>query len=85
MRSKHRPQRTCVVCREKREKRQLTRLVIVDDKLQVDRSGKANGRGAYLCGKPACWSAAGRSLLSRALRRELHEDDCALLRQMTPS
>lgn len=85
MRSKYRPQRTCVVCREKREKRQLTRLVMVSDRLQVDPSGKLNGRGAYLCEKPACWKEAGRAILSRALRRELHEDDCALLRQMTPS
>lgn len=85
MRSKHRPQRTCVVCREKREKRQLTRLVMVSDRLQVDPSGKLNGRGAYLCEKPACWNEAGRAILSRALRCDLHEDDCALLRQMTPS
>ncbi len=85
MRSKYRPQRTCVVCREKREKRQLTRLVMVNGRLQVDPSGKLNGRGAYLCEKPACWKEAGRATLSRALRYELHEDDCALLRQMTPS
>lgn len=85
MRSKHRPQRTCVVCREKREKRQLTRLVMAGDRLQVDPSGKLNGRGAYLCEKPTCWKEAGRAVLSRALRSELHEDDCALLRQMMPS
>ncbi len=85
MRSKHRPQRTCVVCRDKRDKRQLTRLVVVDDRLQVDPSGKQKGRGAYLCDKPACWNGAGLAALSRALRRDLHEDNCALLRQMTPS
>ncbi|MYA93308.1 MAG: DUF448 domain-containing protein, partial [Chloroflexi bacterium] len=66
MRSKHRPQRTCVVCREKRDKVQLTRLVMVRDRLKIDPSGKLNGRGAYLCEKPTCWSAAGRASLSRA-------------------
>ena len=85
MRVKHRPQRTCVVCREKRDKRQLTRLVVADDRLQIDPGGKRNGRGAYLCEKPTCWQGAGLRLLSKALRRELHDDDRALLRQMTPS
>ena len=85
MRKKHRPQRTCVVCRDKRDKRQLTRLVVVDNRLQADPGGKQNGRGAYLCDKPACWQRAGLKTLSRALRVDLQEDDRAFLRQMTPS
>ncbi len=86
MRSKHRPQRSCVVCRAKKDKRSLTRLVFAQDKLSVDESGKMHGRGAYLCAAAACWSlAASRSPLSKALRRELSEDDREYLRQMTPS
>ncbi len=84
MRSKHRPQRSCVVCREKKDKRELTRLVFMDERLQIDKTGKINGRGAYLCGKPECWAlAAEQSLMGRALRRELNDDDREYLRQMT--
>ncbi len=86
MAKKHRPQRSCAVCRQKRDKRALTRLVIANDKLQIDASGKMNGRGAYLCDKPACWAlAAERALLSQALRQELRPLDRAYLRQMTPA
>ena len=52
MARKHRPQRSCVVCREKKDKRALTRLVVIDERLQVDVTGKAKGRGAYLCALP---------------------------------
>ncbi len=86
MGSKQRPQRSCVVCRAKKDKRVLTRLVFAQGKLQVDESGKMNGRGAYLCADANCWSKAGtRPILSKALRRELSEGDCDYLRQMTPS
>ncbi|MCY3798698.1 MAG: YlxR family protein [Chloroflexi bacterium] len=86
MRSKQRPQRSCVVCRTKQDKRALTRFVFAEDKLKVDESGKMHGRGAYLCAAPNCWRpAAARSPLSKALRRELSDDDREYLRQMTPS
>ena len=86
MAGKHRPQRSCVVCRKKKDKRELTRLVMVDAKLQIDESGKRNGRGAYLCGSPLCWEqAAARLLMDRALRVKLGDDDRSYLRQMKPS
>jgi len=86
MASKHRPQRSCVACRAKKDKRALTRLVFARGKLQIDESGKMNGRGAYLCADANCWSqAATRPILSKALRRDLSEDDRDYLRQMTPS
>ena len=52
MASKPRPQRSCVACRAKRDKRMLTRLVFARGKLRIDESGKMNGRGAYLCAMP---------------------------------
>jgi uncharacterized protein len=41
----------------------------VDGEVQVDRAGKAEGRGAYVCARPECAQevAAGRSL-ARAFR-----------------
>lgn len=85
MAGKHRPQRTCVVCREKKDKRDLTRFIIADARLQIDESGKMNGRGAYLCSRSACWElAAARPLMARALRVELSYNDRIYLRQMKP-
>jgi uncharacterized protein len=58
-RPKHIPQRSCVVCRQKRDKRQLTRLVrTADEGVVVDPTGKRNGRGAYLCDQATCWDKA---------------------------
>jgi hypothetical protein len=86
MGSKSRPQRSCVVCKAKMDKRALTRLVFAKDKLQVDTTGKMQGRGAYLCAAPDCWrEAASRPLLGKALRQALSADDREYLRQMTPS
>lgn len=44
------PLRTCVGCGLIRPKRELVRMVVTDDgMLQIDPTGKAKGRGAYLC------------------------------------
>lgn len=74
---KHIPQRTCVVCRETSAKRSLTRIVrTTDTGVQVDPTGKWNGRGAYLCSQLSCWQKAIRSdILEKALRTTLTDDD----------
>jgi predicted RNA-binding protein YlxR (DUF448 family) len=74
---KHIPTRTCVVCREKAEKRSLTRVTYTEETgLQIDTSGKARGRGAYLCQKPTCWQRAQNSnILDHALRVSLSAVD----------
>lgn len=83
---KHVPQRTCVVCRTKDAKRQLTRLVRTpDDGVHVDPSGKRNGRGAYLCDNPVCWQQAlTEDVLARALRTTLTEVDIERLQVAAP-
>lgn len=81
-RTKHQPQRTCVVCRRKLDKRQLTRLVHTADGLFIDPSGKREGRGAYLCEQPACWRRAAESrVLDRAFRTSLTDAERARLRE----
>lgn len=43
------PMRTCVVSKEKCDKRDLLRIVRTPEKeVIIDETGKANGRGAYL-------------------------------------
>ncbi|HRE48965.1 MAG TPA: YlxR family protein [Aggregatilineales bacterium] len=81
---KHIPQRMCVVCRESAAKRTLTRIVRTPDAgVQIDPSGKRNGRGAYLCDDPACWKrAAETDVLEKALRTALTEADRQRLRRV---
>ena len=63
------PQRTCVICQTKTDKRQLTRIVRTPEQtILLDATGKKNGRGAYICAKPECWEKMKQSpLLDRAL------------------
>jgi hypothetical protein len=83
-RRKHIPQRTCIACRNSGAKRGLVRLVRTPaGRVEIDPTGKRNGRGAYLCHQPACWRAAlKRSALERALRLEsMQPEDRATLEQ----
>ena len=70
---KYTPQRTCVVCREVKPKRELIRLVCIsDDSVEVDTTGKKPGRGAYLCGVPECWEVGLKGdRLENVLRTKL--------------
>jgi predicted RNA-binding protein YlxR (DUF448 family) len=83
---KHIPQRTCVVCRETNAKRTLTRIVrTADSGVQIDPTGKQNGRGAYLCDNPICWRRATNSeILDKALRATLTAEDRERLRVAAP-
>lgn len=71
---KQRP-RTCVGCGEESPKRTLLRVVrSPEGEVRYDPTGKANGRGAYLCADPACVAAAKKKKsLSRALKTEVPE------------
>lgn len=78
------PIRTCVICRDKDPKRQLTRLVRTEQGVVIDPTGKLHGRGAYLCEKPQCWQrAAATDALDRALRVKLTDADRERLKQGT--
>lgn len=81
-RPKHVPQRTCVACRDKTNKRALFRIVrTIDGQAEVDLTGRKPGRGAYLCDTPACWQrATSTAVLDHALKTELNEDTKAALR-----
>ena len=48
------PERMCILCRRMMPKRELLRIVSDGDTLKVDLTGKANGRGAYICTDEAC-------------------------------
>ena len=61
------PMRMCVGCREMKPKMELLRVVKPQDgDARIDRSGKAAGRGAYVCPDEACLKKAVKS---KALER----------------
>ncbi len=84
---KHIPQRTCVACRQTKPKRELIRIVRTPDGIiHVDETGKANGRGVYLCRNRTCWDKAVGSarradagLLSASLKAAVSEAERAVL------
>ena len=54
-RPEHEPLRTCAVCRDVHPKRSMTRVVRQSDgSVLVDPTGKAPGRGTYLCDQAGC-------------------------------
>lgn len=72
-RPKHIPQRTCIGCRAVKPKRQLIRVVRVEEGVvEVDPTGKRSGRGTYLCKQRSCWEAAlKKERLDRALKTKI--------------
>lgn len=73
MRPKHVPQRTCIACRSHDAKRGLVRIVRTPEgTVEVDETGKKNGRGAYLCRNRQCWeTGVGRKALDNALKIQI--------------
>ncbi len=83
MKARKVPTRTCTACGTASDKRRFVRVVRTPEgHVEIDRSGKANGRGAYLCADPDCFEIARkRRRLDSALRVGLKEDDYIRLRR----
>ena len=83
MQQKKIPQRQCMGCRERKEKRELIRVVrSPEGAVSLDFRGKAPGRGAYICPDAACLKKAIRSkALERSLEVAIPEEIYARLEQ----
>jgi predicted RNA-binding protein YlxR (DUF448 family) len=69
-------QRTCVICRTTDAKGELLRIVRhPEGGVDFDPTGRANGRGAYVCSLACFDKAAKAKRLDGALRTTLTEDD----------
>lgn len=81
-RPRHVPERTCVACRTVAGKRTLVRIVrTTAGGVEVDPTGRKNGRGAYLHADPACWDLAlRRGALNAALKVTVAPEDMQALR-----
>ena len=83
MQQKKIPQRQCMGCRERKEKREMIRVVrSPEGTVSLDFRGKAPGRGAYICPDPMCLKKAIRSkALERSLETAIPEEIYARLEQ----
>ncbi len=53
------PQRTCIGCNSKKNKNELIRIVKnKEGNISIDKTGKAAGRGAYICDNIECLERA---------------------------
>ena len=83
MKTKKIPLRRCVDCGEMKAKGELIRVVKTpEDAILLDATGRANGRGAYLCRTMECLEKAVRNKgLERSLKCRISEEIKAELEQ----
>ncbi len=70
------PMRKCVGCGEMRDKKDLIRIIRTNEgEILLDATGKANGRGAYICKSAECLKKAGKNKgLERSLKTQVPEE-----------
>lgn len=83
MKQKKIPQRKCIACQDREAKKQLVRIVKnKEGQIFVDLTGKANGRGAYICNDTECLEKAIKTkALSRAFKIEIPQEVYDKLRE----
>jgi len=74
--SKKIPYRTCIGCKQVKPKRDLLRIIRTPEgKIEVDKTGKKSGRGAYLCYNVECFKEAlKKNGILKALKVDLSQD-----------
>ena len=79
------PMRMCIACREMKPKKQMTRVVKnAEGDIFADLSGKAPGRGAYICNDPACLKKLdAKKLLHKAFSAQVQESVYAAIGEET--
>ncbi len=76
---KKQPQRTCMGCNQKKDKKDLIRIVKnKDNEISIDRTGKKEGRGAYICDDVNCLEKVIKSkrlerVLEIPISKEIYE------------
>ena len=77
MKARRIPLRKCVVCQKMLSKKEMIRVVRTPEgNVELDTTGKKNGRGAYICGKLEGFEKAKKSKsFERALKVTMSSDD----------
>ncbi|MBQ4218932.1 MAG: YlxR family protein [Butyrivibrio sp.] len=75
------PTRKCVGCGEMRDKKEMIRVIKTPEgEIRLDVTGRANGRGAYICNSAECLKKAVKNRgLEKSLKAQIPGD---ILEQM---
>ena len=74
------PMRRCIACRESKPQDELIRFVLNGQDPVADISGRAEGRGFYLCRSAECArTAIKRKAFNRICKRNLDENEISRL------
>ena len=70
------PMRQCIACRQEKSKNELVRVIRTPEgRVCIDKTGKLNGRGAYICSSLDCYNKAVKSkAIERALKVNISEE-----------
>ena len=78
------PQRKCMACNTLKFKNELIRIVKnKEGQINIDKTGKLSGRGAYICDSTTCLEKLIKSKkLQRTFEQEIKEDIYNELREV---
>ena len=76
------PQRTCIGCNVKKDKTELIRIVKnKENEISIDKTGKQDGRGAYICNNIQCLEKAIKAKrLERSFEMEITDEIYEILK-----
>lgn len=83
MKTKRIPLRKCVVCQKMLSKKEMIRVVRTPEgSVELDTTGKKNGRGAYICAKMDGFEKAKKNKsFERALKVSMSQEDYVSLKE----
>ncbi len=74
MKNKKTPMRKCVGCNESKPKKELIRIACYEGNITVDITGRAKGRGVYVCKNENCLkNAIKRKAFNRAFGMDIDD------------
>ena len=78
------PQRTCMGCNLKKDKKDLIRIVKnTQNGISIDKTGKQDGRGAYICNNIECLEKAIKSKrLEKSFEMKINDEIIENLKKM---
>lgn len=70
------PMRTCIGCRESKPKKDMIRIAFFEGEISVDVTGRAKGRGVYICRDPECLDKAIKNkAINRGFKTGFDKED----------
>jgi len=81
---KKQPLRKCLGCQEKKLKKELMRIVKTKDgNVFIDKTGKSNGRGTYVCSNECAKKVIKKRILDKVFDEKLDDEIYEELERVT--